>query len=174
MPWRFNMFSPAVFKIHQGFSRSAGARRGWWAQGDRLLDCSAVVQSTRARSRGCPIGIFPAHRLCPGIPCSVESMGAAAIINTYFHSSSSTAPLCFRVMLFQAGKKNHNASSYFVKCCLTETGDQKSVLQPKLCVRKACVFSVSHCDHCLVPVSLPPCPSLKHLPSPFFAFERTD
>lgn len=105
-----------------------------------------------------------------------KSTETAPGINTYFCPPSFTVPLCFRVMLSQAGKKNQNASSYFIKCCLTEMWGQKSVLQPQPYVCKARGFSISHCNHCVVPVSLPhcPCPSLKCLPLPSLAFDRAD
>lgn len=166
MPWIFNMFSPAIFKIHQGFSWSAGAQWGGWAQADRMLDCRAAVQSACACSCGRPAGIFPDFQLGPEVPCS-ETVPS---INTYFHSSST-------VSVFQSNAlKNQNASCYFSRRYLTEMWDQKSMLQPEPYVCKACGFSISHCINCVELVSLPRCPhpSLKHLLSASLVFYRAD
>lgn len=98
-----DMFSPAIFKIHRGFSPSAGAPRGGWARADWLLEGSTLGQSACARSPGCPPWVFPALQLCPEVPCSLETTGTAATVKTYFCPPA--GPLCFRIVLLQAGRK---------------------------------------------------------------------
>lgn len=111
---------------------------------------SPGLQCSCTHSWACSLGTFPALPLCPEVPSSMKNAETSPGINTDFCSPSFIVPLCFRIILLEQKFLKYNVF-FHEKLLSRDMGSEVSAAAQT----KACGCSISLCNPCMGPVSLP-------------------